>query len=82
MPDYEKRFTDEAKKAFVGKTVANVRYMSETEANKTGFNRRAMIIEFDDGTYIFPSMDDEGNDAGAIFGGKYDTNEDYCFPVF
>ncbi len=82
MNDHEQRFTDEAKKALVGKTVANVRYMTEMEANKTGFNRRALIIEFDDGTYIFPSQDDEGNDAGAIFGGKYGTKEDYCFPVF
>jgi hypothetical protein len=32
-----------------------------------GWSRSTVVIFFRDGTYIFPSRDDEGNDAGALF---------------
>jgi hypothetical protein len=34
---------------------------------------KAPVIEFTDGTIIIASMDDEGNDAGALF-----TNDSEC----
>lgn len=75
-------FITQAKQALIGKQVINVRYMDAGEADSQGFNLKPIVIEFDDGTYIFPSMDDEGNDAGALFGGNYNNSKlNYLFPV-
>jgi len=38
------------------------------------------VIELDDGSQIFPSQDDEGNDGGALFGQGSDGDE-WTFPV-
>lgn len=63
-----------------GKTIVEVRYMEKDERAKMGWCESPLCIFFDDGSYIFPSSDDEGNSAGALFGGE--TNgEDWTFPV-
>jgi hypothetical protein len=41
--------------------------MNEQEKEMLGWNNRCVIISLDDGTSIYPSKDDEGNDAGALF---------------
>ncbi len=67
MNKMEKQWTEKAKKALLGKKIINVRYMSKEESAGIGWHRRSIVIELDDNTLIFPSMDDEGNDAGALF---------------
>ena len=64
----------------VGKTIVRARYMIEEEKTNCGFYRKALVIEFADGSLIFPSADDEGNDAGALFGMDKDDNH-LTFPV-
>jgi len=51
----------------VGKTIADVRYMNNKELEKMGRYNRPLVIFFTDGTNMFASSDDEGNDAGALF---------------
>lgn len=51
----------------VGKTIGAVRYMTDEEMRNMYWHRKCVVIIFTDGTYIFPSMDDEGNDAGSLF---------------
>ena len=55
-----------ARNMLVGKTIAAVRYMTEEEAADSYFDSSPIVIIFDDGSYIFPMRDDEGNDAGAL----------------
>lgn len=62
MIDWEKLSAD----FLVGKTVKIVRYMNEVEAFDSGFYSRPLVIEFDDGSWIFPMADDEGNNGGAL----------------
>lgn len=62
MTDWEKLSAD----LLVGKTVKSVRYMNEAEAENNGFYSRPLCIEFDDGIWIFPMSDDEGNNGGAL----------------
>jgi hypothetical protein len=50
-----------------GKTIADVRYMTEDEAREMMWYHRPLVIIFTDGSYIFPSQDDEGNDGGAMY---------------
>lgn len=51
----------------VGKTIKEVRYLSQKEMEDLGWYHSTLVIFFEDGNYIFASADDEGNDAGALF---------------
>jgi hypothetical protein len=54
--------------------------MTKAECKNMGWESRPLAIFFTDGSYVFPSMDDEGNDGGALFGTTKD-GEDMTFPV-
>jgi hypothetical protein len=64
----EVEWTRRAGKALVGRKIVAVRYMSDDEALRLGWYKRGLVILLDDGSHYFPSADDEGNDAGALFG--------------
>jgi hypothetical protein len=68
-----------ASKALTGKKISKVRYMTQAEASAHGWSNRPVVIQLEDGTLIYPSQDDEGNDGGTIFGQK--GKEDFVFPV-
>jgi len=76
----EKHWNKYAKDRLVGRSVVSVRYLTAEEAEDMGWYSRSLVIAFDDGSYIFPSQDDEGNDGGALFGGDGNV-EDWTFPV-
>ena len=63
----EKKWTDIAKKQLLGRKIVTVRYLTEKEASEMGWDMRGIVLELDDGNLIFPSQDDEGNGAGALF---------------
>ncbi len=50
----------------VGRRITAIRYMSGSEADECGWMRRPVVLQFDDGHYLFPMQDDEGNDGGAL----------------
>lgn len=56
-----------AKKLLIGKKVVNCDYLSEQEMEMLGWDKSPLVIFFDDGTHIYASRDDEGNDGGALF---------------
>lgn len=62
-----KWWTDQAAKNLVGKTISEVRYLNKDELEGLGWDSSALVIFFTDGTYVFPSSDDEGNSPGALF---------------
>jgi hypothetical protein len=62
----EERWIKDILKHLKGKKIVDARYMDYDEAQGSGFRRRPIILIFNDGTAIYPMMDDEGNDAGAI----------------
>jgi hypothetical protein len=53
--------------------------MTKQEAKAMYWESRPLAIFFTDGSLIFPSMDDEGNDGGTLFG-KTSDREDIAFP--
>lgn len=53
--------------ALVGKCIRYVAYLNEDEQKELGLYRKPLIIFFTDGTIMYPSVDEEGNDAGALF---------------
>ena len=64
--------TYEAEKPFVGRTITEVRAMTDEEMLAQGWSRtihgNPPVLVLDDGTLLFPSKDEEGNGAGALFG--------------
>ena len=63
----EQEWTDKISKLLVGKKITAVEYMSEAEAKEQGWYRRPIQIKLDNGTWLTPSQDDEGNDGGSLF---------------
>lgn len=62
-----KMHEDKASKFLVGKKIKAVYYMTDKEKSKYYWSRKALVIEFTDGSYILPSRDSEGNDAATFF---------------
>ena len=62
-----KKWEQDCSKELVGKTIARVRYMTDKEMEKFMWYNRPLVIFFTDGSYVFSSADDEGNDGGALF---------------
>lgn len=68
---------DLAKKFLVGKTIREVRYMNDEELEALGFETSNLAIWFNDGSFLYASMDDEGNDSGVICTSDPNTP---CYP--
>jgi len=51
----------------VGKKIVKIQYMTEKVAEEQGWYRRPIQIKLEDGTWLTPSQDDEGNDGGSIY---------------
>ena len=67
-----RHWTAQAASVLEGRTIKKVRYLDEDELRSLYWGSTAIVLELDDGTLVFPSCDDEGNEAGAL----YTTNED------
>ena len=58
---------DQVNKHLVGRKIIKVEWLSPKETERVhGWDQQPCEIYLDDGTVLSPSMDDEGNDAGAI----------------
>ena len=75
-----KRWEDYGKKHLLNKTIKMVRYMSDEEQEAMVWYHKPLVIQLDDGTLLIPSADDEGNEAGALFG-QDSEGEQLIFPV-
>lgn len=61
-------WSNRAKNSFVGRRIVDARYLSKEELETLGWTKSVLVFQLDDGTLLFPSQDDEGNDGGAMFG--------------
>jgi hypothetical protein len=76
---YKTEWSVKIGKRLKGRKIVNVRWMDDQEVEDMGWYGSAVVIQLDDGTLLFPSRDDEGNDAGSLFGTKGD--EFFVVPV-
>jgi len=76
----EQRWAAQATGMLAGRTIVEVRYQTPEESGEEFWDRRAPVLVLDDGTLLYPSRDDEGNDAGALFG-LLSTGERLGVPV-
>ena len=68
----------EAKKLLLDRKIVGVSYLTKQEIEAGGWTYSGVILTLDDGTKIYPSSDDEGNNAGALFSTNKKIN---CLPV-
>lgn len=80
MNDLEKSCTELAKSVLLNRKIIAVRYLTDEEQSAFGWRSKCVVIQLDDNSLVFPSMDDEGNNAGALHFMKDGTNE-HCIPV-
>ena len=67
MDNYDKHWDKVAKSQLLGKKIVTVRYFTEKEAEEMGWTSRPIAFQLEDGLWVYPSCDDEGNDGGALF---------------
>ena len=70
-------WTDYVSKQLVGKKIVKVEYFSSKEAEESMWYSRPLAMLLDDGNWIYPMRDDEGNDGGAIGVAKKDGSDTY-----
>jgi len=73
-----KAWQDKAEKMLVGRKIVKVEWMTDKEAENNYWYSKPICMLLDDGTWIFPSSDDEGNNGGALFTTSKIEN---CLPV-
>jgi len=65
--DTEVYWTNQVKKALVGKKIVGVEYLPKKYLEEWMWYKRPIVLKLDDGTMLIPQMDDEGNDGGALW---------------
>jgi len=72
--EIEDHWTHEASDLLLVKKITRVRYVSPKEADDMGWTHRPVAFMLETGVWVFASMDDEGNDGGAMFTSHPDTS--------
>jgi hypothetical protein len=67
MKNINDHWCDIAKKMLLGRKIVGIRYLLDEEMDSLGWEERSIVLILDDGNMLFPSRDDEGNGAGALF---------------
>ena len=75
------KWTKLATEKLVGKKITNVEYMTKDECEHSGWSKRPICLQLDDNTWIYPQMDDEGNDGGVIYYSGKNVDDAETLPV-
>ena len=51
----------------LGQRIVKMHYMSKRDAEELGWYKRPLMLMLENGTWIIPQCDDEGNDGGAMW---------------
>jgi len=64
--ELKNKWSKDATKAFQGKTVARIRYLTQKEQDDMGWYEAGPVILFTDGSYMMASQGDEMNGPGSL----------------
>lgn len=65
-PSLEQYWTDLIGDNLVGRKITKVEYLPVEEMEDSGWYKRPIAIQLDNGHWLVPLQDDEGNDGGAM----------------
>ena len=66
--------------SIVGSNIEKVRWMTDDETNKEGWEKRGIVLAMVGGGKIYASRDDEGNGPGVFFGETAEGKSVYISP--
>ena len=78
--DAREHWEDKARELLLGRKIVSVEWMTDKEADDLDWYSRPVCLLLDNGTWIYPQRDDEGNDGGALFVAA--SKEHETLPVF
>ena len=61
-----KKWQKDIEKSLVGRRIIGVEYLTDKEMKENLWYKRPIVLILDDGNWLMPMADDEGNDGGAI----------------
>ena len=67
LNDTTKQWTATAHAKLVGKKIVKVEYMPKEEVEASMWDLSPICLLLDDGTWVFPMKDAEGNDGGVVY---------------
>ncbi len=56
-----------AEERLLGRQIVALRWISTKEAEAMDWDSRPIVLELDNGTFLIPQSDDEGNNGGALW---------------
>lgn len=59
-------WTKDVEKLLLGRKIVKIEWMSNEDANQCDWYSRPVCLLLDNGVWIYPMRDDEGNDGGAL----------------
>ena len=59
-----------AENMLLGRKIVKVEYIPVEETDKIMWSYQPVSFQLDNGTWVYPQADDEGNDAGVLVVGK------------
>jgi hypothetical protein len=81
MVSVKEKWTGIAEDHLKGRTIVSVEYMSNLEAEEHMWYKLPIILTLDDDSRVIVSMDDEGNDGGALFVVKQNPRSEWVIPT-
>jgi len=72
---------EKAERLLLGKRITKIEWMSKEETKTILWNYSPVCIQLEDGTWIIPQSDDEGNEAGVLTISVPKKNHDHDFLV-
>ena len=63
----EKEWLNRVSEQLKGKTIVSISYLTKKKASEMDWYRRSIVLQLNDGSYLIPKRDDEGNDGGALW---------------
>ena len=73
-----------AEECLLNRTIVKIEWMSSEETEETLWDNCPICLKLDDGSWIFPLRDDEGNNGGALsyFKCLPNVSPNRTFPLF
>ena len=65
-----KYWVEFAQRQLLGRKITKVEYLSDKEANDSIWYSKPVVFQLDNGSWVYPMRDDEGNDGGALVVGE------------
>lgn len=64
-----------------GQKITGVAYLDDASLRKLGWRRSPIVLRFSGGGILYPTRDNEGNDAGTVFVVPKKSSPWYLFPA-